>query len=294
MRLTLRHPLHLLYRKENHLDKRFYYTRQFARKATVTVRTLRYYDKVGLLSPSQYSKAGYRLYTDQDLLMLQQILALKFLGFSLEDIRTCLQIEPEHLQEILAVQKAMMREKRSQLDKIIETLEEAEKVTQAGQCNWESIIQVIQVMQMEQQKDWHEKYFTPEQSQMMKVLSESSYSEEAKRKLSARKEWTEADQKRVDEQYAFVKSELTRLVAVGADPASPEAQKVAEVKHELNTSFTRGDADIEAGLKQWWNGFDALPPEQRPIDMTMYTYSERENEFLNQALELYKQNIPDA
>ena len=72
------------------LDRRFYHTGQFARKAAVSVRTLRFYDKVGLLSPSRHTEAGHRLYTDADFVNLQQILALKFLGFSLaESKRTC-------------------------------------------------------------------------------------------------------------------------------------------------------------------------------------------------------------
>jgi MerR family transcriptional regulator, thiopeptide resistance regulator len=73
------------------LDQRFYQSSQFAQKASVSVRTLRYYDKMGLLSPSQYSKSGYRLYSNEDLLTLQNILALKFLSFSLEEIRLLLQ-----------------------------------------------------------------------------------------------------------------------------------------------------------------------------------------------------------
>ena len=52
----------------------YYRTGEFARKASVSVRTLRYYDRLGLLSPSTYSEAGYRLYTDQDFPRLQQIL----------------------------------------------------------------------------------------------------------------------------------------------------------------------------------------------------------------------------
>src|SRR5438128_10142424 len=80
-------------RKEEHLDSHFYHTGQFAQKADVSVRTLRYYDKVGLLSPSYYTEAGYRLYTDTDFSRLQQILALKFLGFSLREINQCLRIE---------------------------------------------------------------------------------------------------------------------------------------------------------------------------------------------------------
>ena len=85
----------------------------------MTVRTLRFYDKVGLLSPSGHTEAGHRLYSDEDLWSLQQILALKFLGFSLEEIKVCLQTYPERLQKTLAMQKAMMRDKRSQMDRVI-------------------------------------------------------------------------------------------------------------------------------------------------------------------------------
>ena len=78
----------------NTLDQRFYQSSQFAEKAAVSVRTLRYYDKMGLLSPSQYTESGYRLYTNEDLLSLQNILALKFLGFPLEEIRVLLRTGP--------------------------------------------------------------------------------------------------------------------------------------------------------------------------------------------------------
>jgi len=81
------------------LDQHFYQSSQFAQKASVSVRTLRYYDKMGLLSPSQYSGSGYRLYSNEDLLTLQNILALKFLGFSLEEIRLLLQAGPKRLEE---------------------------------------------------------------------------------------------------------------------------------------------------------------------------------------------------
>ena len=118
------------------MDQQYYLTSQFAEKASVSIRTLRYYDKVGLLSPSQYTEAGYRLYTDADLLRLQQILALKFLGFSLEEIKRCLRIGPTILQASLSLQKAMMQEKRAQLDNIIQAIEETEQLLQANRCNW--------------------------------------------------------------------------------------------------------------------------------------------------------------
>ena len=61
---------------------------ELAKKMDVTVRTLQYYDREGVLSPSAESAGGRRLYTDKDLVRLHQILSLKSLGFSLDDIKT--------------------------------------------------------------------------------------------------------------------------------------------------------------------------------------------------------------
>ncbi|MET3290804.1 UNVERIFIED_CONTAM: DNA-binding transcriptional MerR regulator [Brevibacillus sp. OAP136] len=76
------------------MDKMVYTTSQLAEMAKVSSRTLRYYDKVGLLSPSDYSESGYRLYTDEDFPRLQHILVLKFLGFSLAEIKAFLHNGP--------------------------------------------------------------------------------------------------------------------------------------------------------------------------------------------------------
>ena len=59
---------------------------EVAKKMGVTVRTLQYYDREGLLSPSG-KRNGRRLYSDRDLILLHQILSLKHLGFSLNDIK---------------------------------------------------------------------------------------------------------------------------------------------------------------------------------------------------------------
>ena len=65
----------------------FYSSGEFAKKANVTVRTIRYYDKQNILKPSYVTDTGVRLYTDSDFTRLQQILLLKYLGFSLDDIK---------------------------------------------------------------------------------------------------------------------------------------------------------------------------------------------------------------
>src|SRR4029453_6063027 len=90
--LTLRHPLSFpVERRGRTLNRRFYRTGQFARRASVTLRTLRYHDRVGSLCPRQHTAAGYRLSSDEDLVRLEQILGLKFLGFSLQEVQACLQ-----------------------------------------------------------------------------------------------------------------------------------------------------------------------------------------------------------
>lgn len=256
--------------------------------ASVSIRTLRYYDRVGLLTPSYHTEAGYRLYTDDDLVNLQYILALKFLGFSLEEIQACLQAGPMRLQEVLAQQRAMMREKRTQLDTIIQALDRTEQLLDSGQPAWKSLVHTIQVIQMEQKQDWRDKYFTPEQRQTMQELHEKSYTDEARQRLKELhpNRWTEADQERVNEQYALLTSMLKRLVAEGADPASPDAQAAAKLQHELYMGFTKGDAEIGASLKRYWQNFDALPDEQKP---PVLPYSKEEGEFLQKALAIYRE-----
>jgi DNA-binding transcriptional MerR regulator len=270
------------------LDQQFYRTSQFACKAEVSERTLRYYDKVGLLSPSQYTESGYRLYSDDDLLNLQQILALKFLGLSLGEIKFCLQTGPKHLQAILVQQKAMMCEKRAQLDTIIEAIEKTERLLETDQYTLESIVDVIQVIHMGQNTDWQEKYFTPEQRKSMEEISNASYSEEARQKFKTLHPgtWTEEDQKRIDEQYAFLASELKRLVAEGADPTSPDAQQVAKLQEDLLFAFTKGDPDIVGGLKNYWKNLNALPPEQQPVQLP---YGKAEAKLLDEARRIYRE-----
>lgn len=70
-------------------NPRYYMVREFAKLAGVTVRTLHFYDREGLLKPSQYTGKNHRLYQQKDLLRLQQILTLKYLGFRCRRFMTC-------------------------------------------------------------------------------------------------------------------------------------------------------------------------------------------------------------
>jgi len=266
------------------VDHHFYHTSEFARKASVSIRTLRYYDKVGLLSPSKNTENGYRLYSDTDFLRLQQILALKFLGFSLQEIQQCIRIGPNILQDSLALQKAMMVEKRAQLDTIIQAITKTEELLQANTQDWKSIVSVIQVIQMTQTHDWREKYFTPEQMQQMEAMSRKHYTEEQRQKLAEwGKNWSEEDQQAIDQKWSALFAELKRLVAEGQDPAGPAAQTLVHQWRDLVNQFTHGDTGIQTSLGSLIAEVQAKPVNERPYVLPI---TKEEGAFLQKAMEV--------
>lgn len=104
-----------------------YTVSQLAKLAGVTPRTLRHYDAVGLLQPSSRGKNGYRYYTQNDLLRLQQILFYRELDFSLEDIEKVLNSPSYSVLESLSKQKRMLQLKQSRLRTLIKTIDQTIK-----------------------------------------------------------------------------------------------------------------------------------------------------------------------
>lgn len=89
-----------------------------AKKMGTTVRTLQYYDKKGLLSPSAVSEGGRRLYTYKDMVRLHEIMSLKTLGFSLEDIKKNLSSleTPKEVVQVLTDQETKLKEEIQRLN----------------------------------------------------------------------------------------------------------------------------------------------------------------------------------
>ncbi|MEW2343608.1 MULTISPECIES: MerR family transcriptional regulator [Streptomyces] len=100
--------------------------------AGVTVRTLHHYDKAGLLSPSERSAAGYRLYGEADLARLQQILFYRELGFSLGEIGAILDDPGTNALEHLRARQAKLSEEIARLRRLAEVAERAIEVQQTG------------------------------------------------------------------------------------------------------------------------------------------------------------------
>ena len=129
-----------------------YTSGEFAEKAHVTLRTIRYYDKMNLLKPSMHTEAGARLYSDQDFAKLQQILLFKYLGFSLEEIRemTLASADPHFLNESLKIQKRLLQERQEELQSMILAVDRtSEALEQKHEIDWEQMMNLIHLTDME-------------------------------------------------------------------------------------------------------------------------------------------------
>lgn len=151
----------------------YYKTGQFAKLANVSERTIRYYDKIGLLKPSFVMENGYRQYSDLDLLKLQKILSLKHLGFSIEEIFPMV-MDNTNLKESFDLQIDLIEDKISHLQSLKDALKRA---SQTPNLSWNMILSLVQLSNeetniIEQYKNaknlndrisLHEKYSTNKQ-----------------------------------------------------------------------------------------------------------------------------------
>ena len=100
---------------------------QVAELTGISTRTLQYYDEIGLLKPSELTKSSYRLYNDDALQKLQQILFFKELGFKLKEIKEILQKPDFDRIKAFKSQKELLLLKRNRIDKLIQLLSRLEK-----------------------------------------------------------------------------------------------------------------------------------------------------------------------
>src|SRR5665213_1876450 len=113
-----------------------------------SIRMLRHYDKIGLLNPSYRSSNGYRCYTAQDLAKLQQIIALKYFGFSLGTINTILQ-KHHNIYAHLQAQQQVLKEQSVHLQQVNDALGDIlKRLSPSETPNWNDLITLIERYRM--------------------------------------------------------------------------------------------------------------------------------------------------
>ena len=180
----------------------------------VSIRTLHHYDEIGLLRPAAHSESGYRLYSEQDLLCLQQVLTLRYLGFALKQIRELLRQPDFDLVASMRIQRRALRDRISALERIEASLGElVDRRLAHGRWDWDLVIQASAVVQdgLAQKGEKMEAYYTPEQRAQFKELGE---------KVGP------AVIRDVEERWTALLAEVRANRDL--DPASPQAQELAD------------------------------------------------------------------
>lgn len=142
-----------------------WYVKDLSKLIGVSVQTLHHYDRINLLKPSARLPNGYRVYSEKDLLQLQQIIALKFFGFELMQIKALLTSGKGALEHF-SVQAKLLEQKANTLLDASNTLKSIiSDVVDDKSIPWETIIKLIEVYRMTQQLEhsWVKEIFTPEE-----------------------------------------------------------------------------------------------------------------------------------
>jgi MerR family transcriptional regulator, thiopeptide resistance regulator len=203
---------------------------EVARRTGISIRTLHYYDEIGLVSPSQHTEAGHRLYTDNDVQRLQQILILRALGFSLDKIRHFLATpEDGPFLDVIDQQTARLRKEIDERLKVVNCLEKvAEKLRTKQHTTIDEIIALMEALEM------IDKYYTREQLDELKARADA-LGEGGMQK--AQEDWKEL----IEE----VKMEIDR----GANPTDESVQQLARRWMDLIEMFTGGSPGIAKSLQ---------------------------------------------
>jgi DNA-binding transcriptional MerR regulator len=199
-----------------------------ARRTGLSVRALHHYDEIGLLSPLRRTCSGHRLYGIEEVRRLQQIVSLRQLGLSLEDIRSCLSRPGFSLGAVLALQVGRMREEIRRQERLCARLEGIKRrLDEAEDVSLDEITRTIEATMN------FEKYYSPDQLQYLAKRGEEVG---AARIQDAQREWQE-----LFEAYGAA-------MAQGLDPASDDVQALARKSAALIEEFTGGDPGIRASL----------------------------------------------
>lgn len=217
--------------------KQRYQVQEFARRTGVTVRTLHHYDRLKLLQPGR-SQSGYRLYGVRELQRLEQIVALKFLGIPLRQIKGVLDRDNRALPELLRAQRHSLEEKRHRLDMAIQAIRDAEEQIRPGaQVDAAALTKIIEVIEMQENEEFFKKY----------------YSDDAWQKVSEkRKQWDPSQQEAVTKAWSELFGDVEAAIAANEDPTSPKVQELAARWKKLVAGFTGGDPGVAAGLGKVW------------------------------------------
>lgn len=236
------------------METQYWKVGELARRTGLSVRTLHYYDEIGLLSPTHRTASAHRVYAAPDVVRLQQIVSLRQLGFALEEVRNFLDGRDTSTQCVIQLHVARLQEQvrlQQQLCRRLETI--AARLDVKADVSVDEFMKTIQEIEMLEKLP---KYYTPEQRQFLEERRAAVGEDRIKR--------AESDWKQL---IAQVRAEMDE----GTDPASKPVLLLARQWSDLIAEFTGGDPGIGESLGKVWQGEPGLR-ENTGIDAEMFEY----------------------
>ena len=241
---------------------------EVAKKMGVTVRTLQYYDKKGLLSPSAESEGGRRLYTNKELIILNQIISLKSLGFTLGDIKERLISldTPAGVADALTKQADNIRKNMEQLSASLTAIEHLrEEVLQMQTVDFKKYADIIVNLQMNNNYYYLIKKFDEDTLEQIRCR----FDKESGLAFMDR--------------FNRLSDEILQLQKEDVPPESERCQRLTKAYWELIVEFTNGDMSMLPKLMEIGN-FENCANEWEEKQAIV-------NAYLQPALEIYFSNI---
>lgn len=220
---------------------------QVARLAKVSVRTLHHYDELGLLSPSERSEAGYRLYTQADLQRLQQVLFFRELEFPLEEIRRILGDPSFDLRSALRMQRRLLSERAARLDALVGAVDAALDALEKGRPMDET--KMFEAFADEAKERWGDT---------------EAYKESARRT----QRYTKEDWKVIQDELDGIQQALAELLGAGRAPTEAAAmdlveswrQHISKWFYPCSYAMHRGLAELYVSDSRFTENMDRVRP----------------------------------
>lgn len=233
------------------MKARFWKVGELAKQTQLTIRTLHYYEEIGLLTPSCRTDSGHRVYSEDDIVRLQQILSLRQLGFALEEIQGCLQRKDFSPLKVVQMHLESLKKEMENQHRLYERLSSlASALRSTETVSVDEFLQTIEVIAM------YEKYYTKEQLE----------------ELAQRKETLGEEQiNKVQEEWPILIASVRKELDKGTDPMDPTVQKLAKRWKELVDMFTGGKPQMEASVGSLYKG-EPKVQQQFGLDSAVFQY----------------------
>lgn len=217
---------------------------ELARRAGVTVRSLRFYDEIGLLSPALHSEGGHRLYGEREVRRLQRIRSLQSMNFSLKQIRDCLKHPQFSAAGVIRLQLDELERQFEALSRLRNRLLSLEdRLSRSQDISIQEFLQVMEDMTM------IEKYYTPEQREFLRQRAQEVGSERIRQ---VENEWKEL----------FRRLDAARKQ--GTEPGSPAVREMGRQALGLIAEFSGGNSGIENSLEKMYREEGTAPINRQP------------------------------